>query len=249
MSDMYYARGQGKVYFAPRDANGQTGGFTWIGDADQFSVQGTQETLEFRESYSGLRAKVIDTITSTDLSFTLQMRDFDADNLARAFYGTNTAGAGAVVSGETFNAYAGTSYFTKHPGISAVTATKGATPLVLNTDYTLDATTGELKFLPASSIITGAGAHACTVNYTYAAYTGKVQALVSDPKNFVVKFVGKDQDNRAMQVTLHNARPSIPADVQLIGTEVGALTLTGGLQIAGEITGAGLSKFMEIVRG
>jgi hypothetical protein len=249
MSDMYYARGQGKVYFAPRNANGPTGGFIWIGDADQYSVQGTQETLEFRESYSGLRAKVIDTITSTDLSFTLQMRNFSAANLARAYYGTTTAGTGAGVVGETFDAYAGTSYFTKHPGISAVTATKGVTPLVLNTDYTFDSTTGEVTFLPGSIIITGTSAHACSISYTFATYTGKVQTIVSDPKNFVIKFIGKDQENRAMQVTVFNARPSIPADMQLIGTEVGALTITGGLQIASEITGAGLSKFMEIIRG
>jgi len=250
MADKYYAVGQGKVYLAVRDANGPAAPFQWIGDADNFAVTGTEENLEFRESWSGLRVKVIDLITATDLSVTMTIRNIDAKNLATAFYGTMSTGTGASVTGEAHSAYVGSPVFLANPGVSAVVATKGVTPLVAGTDYTLDAKYGRLDMIPTSTVITGPGANAITVNYTYASYEGKVEALTAGARNYSIRFEGSSAyDQLPMIATLYNVRLSVPANLEFIGTEVGALELTGGVQIANEVTAVGLSKFMSIIRG
>lgn len=250
MADKYYAVGQGKIWIADRDSSGRTSGFTWIGDTDGFTLAGTQENLEFRESYSGNRAKVLDLVTSTDFSVSMQVRNIDAANLKRAFYGTSAAGTGATVTNEAHVAYASSSIFLKHPGVSAVSITKGVTPLVAGTDYTVDATFGRIDFVAGSSIITGSGSHAIEVDYTYATYEGKVQALKGGAKNYMVRFEGKSQfDNKPMIANLWNVRLSVPDSLELIGTDVGVLTLSGGLQAAPEIlTTDAESQFFEIIR-
>lgn len=249
MADKYYAVGQGKVYMATRNSTGQTSGFVHIGDADSLEIAGAEETLTFNESMSGLRKQVVNLVTSTDMSFTLGIRNIDAANLAKAYYGTTTSSAGATVSGETIVAYNGAMTPLKFPGVSSVTVTKtsGSTPLVAGTDYTLDAVNGTITILPGSTVVPAGAGVPCTVNYTYAAYAGKVEALVSDAQEYVIRFEGKTQfDNKAQIYTLYRAKPGIAAALALIGTDVGVLELTGALLPAQEISSG--SQYFTIVQ-
>ena len=228
----YYSVGQGKVFIATRDSSGQTGGFEWIGDCDGFSVSGSEEKLAFQESYSGNRVRVIDSTTSVDMGFTLAIRNIDGDNLAKAFYGDSAVVAGATVSGEAITAYNGKMTPLKYPGVSAVVVTKtaGATPLVLNTDYTLDTVNGTITILSGSSVVPAGAGVPCTVNYTHAGVAARVKALTSTAKEYVLRFEGKSQfDNKAVIATLHRAKPGIAAALDLIGTEVAVLNLEGVL--------------------
>ena len=228
----YYSVGQGKLYIAPRDASGQTGGFEWIGDCDGFSISGSEEKLSFQESYSGNRVRVIDSTTSVDMGFSLAIRNIDGDNLAKAFYGESASVAGATVTGEAVNAYAGKMVPLKYPGVSAVTVTKtaGSVALVAGTDYSVDAVNGTLTFLSGSTEVTGTAAVPCTVNYTHAGVGARVKALTSTAKEYVLRFEGKSQfDNKAVIATLHRAKPGIAAALDLIGTDVAVLNLEGTL--------------------
>lgn len=251
MADKYYAVGQGKVYMATRSITGQTGGFEHIGDCDGFTISGAEETLTFNESMSGKRAQVLNLTLSTDLSFTLNIRNIDGANLARAFYGTTGSSAGASVTGEAIVAYNGKMTPLKYPGVSSVTVTKtsGSTPLVAGTDYTLDAVNGTITILPGSTVVPAGAGVPCTVNYTYAAYTSKVEALVSDSQEYVLRFEGKSQfDNKAQIATFYRAKPGIAAALDLIGTDVAVLELTGALLPAQEITTAGESQYFDYVQ-
>lgn len=228
----YYSVGQGKVYIAPRNSAGQSGGFEWIGDCDGFSVTGTEEKLSFQESYSGNRVKVIDSTTSIDMGFTIAIRNIDGDNLAKAFYGESGAVAGATVTGEAINAYAGKMVPLRFPGVSSVVVTKtaGSQVLVAGTDYTLDAVNGTLTFLSGSTHVTGSSAVPCTVNYTHAGVAARVKALTGTAQEYVLRFEGKSQfDNKAVIATLHRAKPGIAAALDLIGTDVAVLNLEGTL--------------------
>jgi hypothetical protein len=239
MADKYYAVGQGKVYVATRDSAGQTSGFTWIGDADGFSISGTEQTLSFRESYSGNRARVLDIVTQTDLGFSIGIRNIDGANLARAFYGTAAAATGATVASESINAYAGSMVPLKHPGVSSVVVTKTTpgTALVAGVDYTLDAVNGTVTFLSGSTLVTGTSAVPCTVAYTYASYATKLEALTTTAKEYVFRFEGKSQfDNKAQIATFYRAKPGIAAALDLIGSDVAVLTLTGALLPAAEVS-------------
>lgn len=249
MATTYYARGQGFLRVADRDSTGRISGWSELGDADVFQLTSAQENLVFRESQTGARAKVLDTVTSTDFNVAMTLRSFDTANLKRALYGSLTSGTGASVTAEAHKAYAGTSIFVKHPGISAVTVTKlPSTNLVLNTDYTIDAVTGRIDFLPGSAVITGTGSHDVTVNYTYATYDGRVQGLGVGAPSVMLRADLTDSSGKKLIATLWNVRLSTPASIDLISTEVGALQLTGGLQAAPEITTAGLSQFFEVIR-
>lgn len=234
----YYAVGQGKVYLASRDSTGRTSGFTWMGDCDGFELTGSQQFLDWQESYSGNRARVGHLPTSTELGFTLNIKNIDSENIAKAFYGTVSSSAGATVASESIAAYASSMVPLANPGVSSVVVTKtaGSTVLVAGTDYTVDAVNGTLTFLPGSTAVTGTSAVPCTVAYTYAAYAGKVQFLADTIKDYVLRFEGKSQfDGKAQVFQLHRANFNLAASLQLIGSDVASLALEGAVLAAPEI--------------
>jgi hypothetical protein len=228
----YYAVGQGKVYMALRDSTGQIGGFDWIGDADGFTVTGAETKVSFQESYSGNRVRVLDITSSVDMGFTLNLRNIDGDNLAKAFYGSSAAVVAASVTGEAIVAYNGKMTALKYPGVSTVVVTKtaGSTTLVAGTDYTLDATNGTLTFLATSTAVPAGAGVPCTVAYAQAGVSSRVKALTGSAAEYVIRFEGKSQfDGKAQIAMLHRAKPGIAAALSLIGTDVAQLALTGAL--------------------
>ncbi len=235
----YYAVGQGKVYLASRDTSGRTSGFTWMGDCDGFELTGSQQFLDWQESYTGNRARVGHLPTSTDLGFKLNVKNIDSENIAKAFYGTVSASAGATVASEAISAYASSMIPLANPGVSSVVVTKtaGSVILVAGTDYTVDAANGTLTFLPGSTQVTGSSAVPCTVAYTYAAYAGKVQFLSDTIKDYILRFEGKSQfDGKAQVFQLHRANFNLAASLQLIGTDVASLSLEGAVLAAPEVS-------------
>lgn len=238
-TSQYYAVGQGKVYIASRDSTGRTSGFIWMGDADGFELTGSQNFLDWQESYSGNRARVGHLPTSTDLGFSLNLKNIDVDNVAKAFYGTKAAGTGASVTAEAISAYGSSMVPLAHPGVSSVVVIKtaGALTLTQGTDYTVDAANGTITFLSGSAAVTGTTAVPCTVNYTYASYEGKVQFLADSIKDYILRFEGKSQfDGKAKVYQLHRANFNLAASLQLIGTDVASLALEGAVLAAPEIT-------------
>lgn len=237
-TNKYYAVGQGKVYLASRDSTGRTSGFTWMGDCDGFELTGSQQFLDWSESYSGNRSRVGHLPTSSELGFTLNIKNIDATNIARAFYGTVAGSAGATVAAEAINAFASSMMPLANPGVSAVVVTKlPSTVLVLGTDYSIDAANGTITFLPGSTQITGTSAVPVTVAYTYAAYDGKIQFLADTVKDYVLRFEGKSQyDGKAQIFQLHRANFNLAASLQLIGSDVASLALEGAVLAAPEIT-------------
>lgn len=234
----YYAVGQGKVWIASRNSTGQSSGFIWMGDCDGFAITGNQTFLDWQESYSGNRARVGHLPTATNLGFTLAVKNIDAANIAKGFYGTQAASSGATVSAEAINAYASSTIPLANPGVSSVVVTKtaGSVILVANTDYTVDAVNGTLTFLPGSTAVTGSSAVPCTVAYTYAAYAGKVQLLNDTIKDYVLRFEGKSQfDGQPQIFQLHRANFNLATTLQLIGVDVATLQLDGAVLAAPEI--------------
>src|SRR6185503_16249392 len=91
--------GQGPVFWANRDANGDpVAPFTWFGNAPAFEFGMAVEELTHKESYSGLRA--IDARIDTELnsSISLTVDDFKESNLELATRGeaSNIAGSSVV---------------------------------------------------------------------------------------------------------------------------------------------------------
>lgn len=232
----YSAVPQGKVYIASRNASGQTGGFTHVGDCDVSKITTSQTFLDIQESMSGNRANVAHILTQTDVGVELALLSIDGPSLARAFYGEAVAQAAGTVTGEAVNAYAGSMSPLKYPGVSAVVVKKGATTLVAGTDYELDAENGTLTFLTGSTEVTGTSAVALTVDYSHGGYAAKVKALSAGQKEYIIRVESKSKfDDKVQNVTLHRVSLNTAAAYDLIGTGVNKLTVTGKLLAAPEI--------------
>jgi hypothetical protein len=211
MADKYFAVPQGKVYIASRDATGQTSGFTYIGDTDGFNISTAQ--------------------TFVDIS----VLNIDGANLARAFYGDSTVVTGATVSGEAITAYNGGMSPLRYPGVSAVTLTKGATPLVAGTDYTLDAVNGTFTILAGSTVVPAGAPAAITASYTHNGVASRNRLLTQGLKDYTLRFEGKSKFDDLVQIaTVHRIAMDMAATMSLIGTGVNKLMVKGKLLPATE---------------
>lgn len=249
MATRYLAAPQGNVFIANRDASGRTGGFVNIGDTEGVTINTSQQFLDVQESQSGLRNTVVHAPISSDYSVELTVLNVDGDNLARGFYGSSAAVVGASVTGEAITAYNGTMIELKYPGVSAVTVTKtsGSTPLVLGTDYTLDAEMGTITILPGSTLVPAGAGVPCTVNYTHGGLTAKIKAFTQGLKDYTIRVQAKSPVDGTISIyTFHRAALDMAATLQLISTGVNKLVLKGKLLPAAEITTAGESQYFLI---
>lgn len=242
MANTYY-RGQGKLWIAPRDSTGRTGGFVEIGDAEALSINQSESYDDVFESQSGSRVKVVHSAIEYNMDFELTILNFSAANLARATLGTASAAVtGATVASEAHKAYKGGSIFLKYPGVSAVTI--GA--LVSGTDYIVDADAGRIDFPLASSITEGASIN---VAYTHAGVDAVMEAVTAtSAREYVIVFEGKNMNRNGTPVIvrLHRAYMNVSQALGLLNTETARFTMGGSLLPAPEIATVGQSQFMNV---
>lgn len=243
----YIAVPQGKVYMADRSSTGKTSMFVHVGDVSGLTFNTSQNFFEDQESMTGLRSTVVRVPTGSTYTFSMEMKNIDKDNLAKAYQGVGTAYTSSTVTGEAINARPGERSFVKKLNISTVVVKKGATTLVAGTDYTVDAAWGAIDFIAGTNIISGD--NAVTVDYAYAAQSG-VQALTQGQKDYALRFEGISKfDDKPFIVNLHRVSLDLAASLSLIGTGATVLTVGGLVLPASEIVTAGLSQYMEILEG
>lgn len=117
--------GQGPVFWANRDANGDPiAPFKWFGNAPSFEFGMSVEELTLKESYTGLRAVIARIDTELNSSITLVTHDFKEANLELATRGAASALASGTVTAEAVLSGA--------PELNTLYAVKGATGRVSN---------------------------------------------------------------------------------------------------------------------
>jgi hypothetical protein len=174
--DRSYALLQGKVYMATRLANGaQNGGLIDIGDCDKVDITTTQKFDDIEESRTGARNVAAHIAIGTTMAVKVNMLQLSRDNIAIAYMG-NSSGpvTGAAVSSEPVTLYNDAVTPLAHPNVSAVTVSVGT----VDVDWVIDADSGFVRVLPGSSAVPAGAGVAATVNYTFATYTGSVQAFM-----------------------------------------------------------------------
>ena len=134
-----------------------------------------------------------------------------------AYAVTNAAGVitGVVVSGVGTTLATGATVTTPGAGAGAAfLINAGQAPLVLGTDYTVDAANGSLTILPTSTLVpaysdiyqvggTLGGQTQITVAYSYAAYTGKVEAFTTGIQYFAMRLQGVNVANNNQPVIMN----------------------------------------------
>lgn len=251
MADGYLV-GQGKIFLAPRNTTtGAIGQWTWVGDASGLAISGAENFLDYEENYSGNRVRVVHVPLSQTSGFTMDMRAVTAANLAIAVHGNVVAGVGATVTGEAFTGYNGAIAFLAHPGVSTVVINKAGTPLVLGTDYTLDAVNGTITILSGSTQVPAGAGTALTANYTFASNGGTVQALTSQYQEFALRYNGFSQtDGSVVQFYAPRVTVDIASSIALIGNDVATLAVSGAMLPASEITASStVSNLYTLTRG
>lgn len=242
MANTYY-RGQGKLWIATRDSTGRTGGFVEIGDAEALNINQSESYDTVFESQSGARVKVVHSAIEYNMDFELTVLNFSAANLARATLGTSELNiAGATVNDEPHKAYKGSSIFLKYPGVSGVAIGS----LVAGTDFIVDAVAGRIDFPAASSVTNGS---TVLVDYTHGGVDASMEAVTATAnREYIIVFEGKNmnQNGTPVIVRLHRAYMNVSQALSLLNTETARFTLSGSLLPAQEITGAGLSQFMNV---
>lgn len=249
MAEQYYV-GQGRVLIAPRNASGLTGGFEWVGNVSDFTLTGSEDFLDFNESYSGQRARVVHLSLGKNAGFTMSMQSLDARNIARALHANIADGGagGGTATGERVMAYAGTSVPLRNPGVTGLTLTAGGTALVEGTDYSVDGGTGMVTFLEGSTRVTGDDAVEVTAAYSYSAFGGTLHALSASNQEFSIRFEGRSQtDNSVMIVDIYRANFDLTGELALIGDDVASLEVTGA--ILPDTTRPAGQQFYAITRG
>lgn len=240
-----YFAGQGKVFVAPRTKAGAiSGGWTELGDTEKLEITTKQNYQDIYESCSGNRSIVAHYVTQTDWAFSVDAKSFSKENLARAFYGTSSAVSGSSVTGEAPVCYALNQIIPlKHPGVSSVVVQKGATTLVKDTDYTLDAANGTITMISATNL--GTLPATLDVDYTYAAYD-KVETNTTTSGEYAFRFEGINMTTGKVVIAeIHRVALDLAGALSLISTAPATFTM-GGMVLADSTAGVNESQYVTI---
>ncbi len=238
LTDLTYFIGQGKVDFATRVTAGAiNSGFKSFGDVQLLDIdQSKQKIVEVEENQTGFGGTALYSPVAAPIGVKLQLTQWSMANIAFAAYGQNSgASIGGTVTAEAVTAYNNSTFYLKNIGVSAVAVKSGATTLVLNTDYTLDAAFGAITILPGSTIVPAGPGVPLTVDYTYAANNGRVDALMTQTPELCIKYRCLNVANPAggsfgaLRVTLNRVRLNLSKAMSMLAKKEGIIEVDGAI--------------------
>jgi hypothetical protein len=94
-----YLLGRGRLYFAELLPNGQPGAFRDLGNAPEFRLTTTEETLQHRSSREGVAFTDAEVVISKETTFAFQLDEVNHENLAALFSGVQQDVTNAAVAG------------------------------------------------------------------------------------------------------------------------------------------------------
>ena len=227
MAEIYFS-GQGKVFVADRDGNGNPGVFRDVGNVPALSITLETDVLEHQESRTGSRLTDLRLVRDRKANISMTLESFNTKNLQMLLYGTTASGSVTPVTNEASPAGLAVGDIvalgSPHVTSVAVNTYSGGTAWVLDTDYSLDATAGLITILSVSK------GTRIEVDYTPAAST--VVPIFKDvSKERYIRFVGLNTANSNTPVTVELYRVAFdPAStIDLINDELAQFELAGSV--------------------
>lgn len=241
MADYSYI-GSGKAYL--REIGG-TGGLIEAGNCSALSFSITEETKELKDytQPGGGTYNEVRRISAVECSIT--MHDLNAENLARALYGTASEVTTATVTDEAHNDIVVGAFIPTTFLPSAITTVKrGATTLTENSDY---------EVRPGGIVAISGGTNTIIdgddllITYTKAG-ADVVQALTSSGKEYELVFDGLNEarSGKRTRVSAYRVKIGAAANLGLIADDYAALEVTGKLLKDTTKSGAGISQYFKI---
>jgi hypothetical protein len=217
---------QGKVALGIRNSNGSRGAARWAGSASVCELDMTEDQDELQESFSGQRGLYATLPTKKTVKVKLTLSELNDDNAALALGGQKVSVDAGTVTGEPIPAgKAGEMWaldFAKVSSVDLVGGAGGTTPLVLDTDYSLDLTMGVGTWLTDQ-------ATAASGDYEYAAHS-IITALSGSRPEFYVLFNGintVDGTNSRFRGEVYRVTFPPASTLALIQSSFGTLELEG----------------------
>jgi hypothetical protein len=247
-----YHIGGGELLIAELLTSGLPGGFRFVGNVPEITVNVSTETYEHLSSTTPTPIQDFSAITKITGSGKFALENKNAENLALFFLGESStyvnpgiaglanvsmvaAGAGNIIKNTWYQVRnaAGDPVF----GITSTNAiaikTTNASPVTLtkDTDYTVDAVRG-MVFLKATSPITTAiaASEGLTVTLTAdatATVVDKVAVLTDTSKKVAMRLISKNSadDDKITIYDFHKVSLAPDGDTNLITTEVSGLPM------------------------
>tara|TARA_Y100000593_G_scaffold83521_2_gene157510 strand:- start:14246 stop:15028 length:783 start_codon:yes stop_codon:yes gene_type:complete len=200
-----YTLGRGKVHIARLDAQGNPGGFRYIGNTPEMNLNIESETLDHYSSDEGIREKDDSVPLEVNRTGSLITDNISPDNVALFFFGSKstvtqasvasaTETLSAIEAGRSYKLGASPSNPTGYFGISEtgfdVAVNGGGTALVAGTDYTMDFDNGVISFIEGSAVATE-GAD-IDVTYEVAGSTRSRVISGSEPVEAAMMYITKN---------------------------------------------------------
>lgn len=248
---MSYFSGQGRVYLATRDANGNPLSLRWVGNVPDLKVSLNVETIEHKESYSGQRLTDLQLIKSKDGEFSCTLEDISVENLELSLYGTTSSTNSGSVSNEQLAAgvAAGDTRLLANPFVSSVSITDSSgTPKTLpSAQYTVHENQGAITF----NDITAGGPYTQPFKVSYTRGASKRVAMFRSAQPEVwLRFDGLNtaDDNKPVILDLYRVAINPTKDLSLISDELQRFELSGRvLADVTKVNDALLGQFGRII--
>ncbi len=232
--------GKGKVYLDR----------IFVGNVSALNIAIAEEKIEQSDytSPGGGNCAVVQRIDSVEMSMT--MTRFDAANLSKAVFGTESSQLATPVVDESAAAPATldddslvvTAQIIDTSVAPTVTSDPAGTTYVDGTDYTSSSA--------GITIIAGGAINASDpllISYTPLA-TDTVQALTESARSYEVLFDGLNEADSGAPVVVkaYKVQFGPAADLPFIGDDFAELSLTGDILLDDSIVGAGLSQYFTV---
>ncbi|MCE5420256.1 MAG: hypothetical protein JJ713_05665 [Acidithiobacillus sp.] len=227
---MAYFSGQGRVYLAQRDPNGNPLALRWVGNVPDLKITLNVETMEHKESYSGQRLTDLQLIKGKDGEFSCTLEDLSSENLELSLYGVTSTVTAGTVSGEKLadGIVAGETRLLANQFVSGVVIKDSSgTPKTLPAaQYTVHANQGAITFSDLST--GGPYTQPFLVDYAYGAARRTAMFKSAMPELWL-RFDGINtaDANKPVIVDLYRVAINPTKDLSLIGDDLQKFELTG----------------------
>lgn len=241
-----YFSGQGVVLMGPRVTGtgpAKAGGLFEIGNCSELKLAVNTSTVEHKETTTGARAIDLRLTTEIKANLEVTIENFNGKNLAQAMRGNTVTSASGSVTDEAVTGYPGMITPLPHIKISNFVLKKGATTLVLGTDYAVNLEAGSFKCLTGGSVV---AAEALLASYSYASQD-EVHGLTQPMQTIWLRFEGLNtaDTNKPVVVDVFKFSTDPLKELDLIGDKVNAFQLAGTV-LADLTQGSDVSRYWRL---
>lgn len=214
-----------------------------IGNASVFQYSFSEEKKELRD-YQDPAGGTDSTVTRVNtIDGQIDMRNFSAENIALALWGTSSALNTTAITGEAHVINAGAFIPAKRIIDTSVppVVKKGAT-VVSAADYTVSH--GGITIKPTISTASVVDGDAITLDYTPKASVD-IQALMNSAPDVSIFFEGINQvTGKATTRRIWKAKLGVAQQISEIGEDFGTLQVSLSIQKDSTVTGVGISQYI-----